>query len=622
MGWRTSIASRLALWTLLGSATVLVGSGAVLLGHTRRQLLQQTHREAAALADGAATAIQARLNRVVIATQLLAALAATRDGEQEGLLRDALAANDDLAGLAVVMAPSDGRPPPPAPFVSRRPDGALAERDLRGDDTHYWEQAWFLGGLACERGCWQRPFYSKSRRRWLINYSVAIRRGGRPVGLINADVTLDWLQGVLAGVHRPDGAQVFVLGGEGRFLAHDDPAAVGNAPPASVLEALAAHDGAPALLELAGTHGSPEPTWLYGAPIEGTHWALGLAVPEARIYAAVRRAFLADAGVGVLALLGIALIILVVTRRTLAPLGVLVDRAEHVARGELDFHLPAARRHDEVGRLTQAFDAMRRELALHIAQLTQAIRAQQRLSSELEIAQQIQTSLLPSEHYLDARCPTFELHAVLRPAREVGGDLYSYFMLDAQRFCVMVGDVSDKGIPAALFMARTITLAKALAPGTVAPEDLLQRLNRELCQGNDSCMFVSLLCGVLDVRDGTLALASAGHDPAILCGRAPAGLVEFESGPALGLDETAVYAGHALRLEPGDTLLMYTDGITEATDGTRRMFGMQRALQALVRPPPPDRANAFVERLLADVRDFVGEASQADDITVLALSWR
>ncbi|RAP59768.1 SpoIIE family protein phosphatase [Oleiagrimonas sp. MCCC 1A03011] len=621
MGWRSiSIAPRLALWALLGSALVLAISGTILFTHTRDTILAHTHREAGALTRSAASRIEARLDRVMVSTQQLAALIDRPAPETDKILHQALKANHDLSGLAVAFRPEDGQTAH-APFVSRDSEGMLHERDLRDDPTQYWEQNWFLGGLTCRAGCWQRPFFSKSRHRWLINFSVAIVRKGRPVGLVNADVSLDWLQDILGALHKPDGAQAFVMGGNGKYLAHDEHDLTGHAGSPALLKALAARTGTPTLLSTNHAPDLGETSWLYGAPIHGSYWSLGMLIPEQRIYAPLRRLFVIDLSVGLLALLCIAVMLLVVTRRTLAPLGVLTARAEHIARGETEFELPAVRGHDEIGRLTQAFDTMRKELAAHIEQLTEAVRAQQRLSSELEIAQQIQTSLLPSEHYIEAHTSRFELHACLRPARAVGGDLYSYFMLDHRHFCVMVGDVSDKGIPAALFMARTITLAKALAAHTLSPQQILKRLNQELCVGNDSCMFVTLLCGVLDLRNGKLTLASAGHDPIILCGEGGAHLIETETGPAIGLDEDASYPSRTVQLHAGDTLMMYTDGITEANDAQMRMYGIERALKVLDHAPRPEHASEYTRRLLSDLDHFVGHADQADDITILALSW-
>ena len=617
-----SMASRLAFGVLAGTLLVVVVGGVVLFRFVRQQILEQTHRESAALASEASHSIQGRLDKVADTTQMLAALIGPRPDDAEPLIRDAIEHNADLSGLAAAYVPSSAglHAPERSPFVNRLPDGSLTGRDLRKDRVPYWEQAWFRTGLACATGCWQQPFFSQSRQRRLVNYSAAIRVDGQAVGVLNADVTLEWLQGVLQSLNRPRGVEAFVIDPNGTYLANDDPARVGRPARTGLLASLrGAGDGSIREAD-APTSRSHAPVWIYRAPIDGTRWQFGLVVPEEHIYAGVRRIFSIAIGAGVLALLTLTLLTLVITRRTLSPLGVLTDRAEQVARGALDFAMPAVRRRDEVGRLTQAFDRMRHELADHIAELGRVAREQQRLASELEIAQQIQTALLPGAHFLDARCNNFELHAVLKPARTVGGDLYSYFMLHDQRFYVMVGDVSDKGIPAALFMARAITLAKALAPRAQSPQQLLQLLNQDLCRNNDGCMFVSLLCGLLDTVTGHLTMASAGHEPPVLWGSEAPRLLELETGPALGLDEEATYTSRRIRLRPGETLLMYTDGITEATDAALEMYGQDRMLACLDRYAATDEGDP-AGFLLADVEAFAAGHGQADDITVLALRW-
>lgn len=613
-----SIASRLTLWSLLGSILVIMACGLLLLGHLRATWLRSAHREGHTLALAAAQGIDAHLARAAEATRLLARLAGSHSAPLGQMASEALVANEDIAGISFAWVPNDPAAPPPAPFVDRLPDDTLGQRDLTRDSTRYWEQPWFRNGLKCTEGCWQQPFFSQSRRQQLVNYSAAIREGGRSTGIVNADVTLAWLQSVLGSLQRPDGAVMFVIDAQGRFLAHDGTELLGKTASPALLDVLKqAETTLPA-------HADPslaEPAWVYQAPVHGTAWTLGLLVPQSRLEGALRRLFLRELALGLLAMAGIALIILIVTRRTLSPLATLANRAEHVARGELDFSLPRVKRHDEIGRLTRAFDTMRRQLAEHLARLTQATREQERLRSELEIAHQIQVALLPSEHYLDARCATFELHAVLRPARAVGGDLYSYFMLDQQHFCLMVGDVSDKGIPAALFMARAITLAKALAPRERRPSRMLDQLNRELCRGNDSCMFITLLCGVLDTASGRLVLASAGHEPPILSRNGESQLFEVETGPALGLDEDAGYDEQVLSLQTGDCLLLYTDGVTEAGAASGEMFGIERTLASLVRQPAPLDPGEYTERLLSDVDAFADGCDQTDDITILALCW-
>ena len=617
-----SIASRLAVWVLAGTLLVVVAGGFLLFRVMRQQILEQTHRESAVLAGDVSHRIQHRLDKVADSAQMLAALIGPRPDDAETLIRDALAHNADLAGLAAAYVPAsiDANAPGRSPFVSRQPDGKLGVRDLLKDPAPYWTQPWFRTGLSCAAGCWQQPFFSQSRQRRLVNYSAAIETGGRPVGVLNADVTLEWLQGVLQALNKPADTGTFVIDQQGVYLAVEGAALAGRRAQDELVAALRGDPAEPIRHTGLLAARAKVPVWIYHAPIDGTHWQFGLVVPEERIYAGVRRTFYVALSVGALALLSLTLLTLIVTRRVLSPLGVLTERAEQVAKGALDFELPTVRRRDEVGRLTHAFDRMRHELADHLAELGRVAREQQRLASELEIAQQIQTALLPGAHFLDARCNNFELHAVLKPARTVGGDLYSYFMLHDQRFYIMVGDVSDKGIPAALFMARAITLAKALAPRAQSPQQLLQLLNQDLCRNNDGCMFVSLLCGLLDTATGHFSMASAGHEPPVLWGEGAPQLLEIETGPALGLDEEATYSSRRVRLRPGETLLMYTDGITEATDAELRMYGPERMLDCLGRYAAQGEGDP-AGYLLADVEAFAAGHGQADDITVLALRW-
>jgi sigma-B regulation protein RsbU (phosphoserine phosphatase) len=183
----------------------------------------------------------------------------------------------------------------------------------------------------------------------------------------------------------------------------------------------------------------------------------------------------------------------------------------------------------------------------------------------------------------------------------------------------LVGDVSDKGAAAALFMAKTVTLANLLGRERIAPGELLARLNRELCHDNDSCMFVTAICGVLDPASGEVTYANAGHNPPLLC--SPGNHVrylEVPPGTALGVFEEADYASSRIALAPGESLLLYTDGVTEAVNDTQELFGEER-LESL-----PlglfDTSRAMVEGIVRAVEEFAEGVEQADDITVLALT--
>jgi phosphoserine phosphatase RsbU/P len=239
---------------------------------------------------------------------------------------------------------------------------------------------------------------------------------------------------------------------------------------------------------------------------------------------------------------------------------------------------------------------------------------------EMRIAHDIQMAMLPKGAGGKDTFEGWEIAAVLEPARSVGGDLYNYFTSSPNMLCFAVGDVSDKGVPAALFMVKTNTLLRSVASESDGPNRILEKVNRELCRDNDACMFVTLLVGVLNLVTGEVALANGGHNAPVL--RAPDGtceFVEFDHGPALGFDEIAVFPVWRSRLQAGQTLVLYTDGVTEAFDDNDRMFSDERLLDVV-----PTLGNGAVDatrRLLQAVQDFAGEHGQSDDITVVALAY-
>lgn len=617
-----SVASRLALAVLLGSAIVLIVTGGLLLTHTREQTLRQTEREASAIATSAANRIQARIDGVAKVDQVLASLLSSRREEAPAIIHDILAANPEIGDISAAFVPRDrlALREDDAPVARRKPDGGIVMGSRLSDPEPYWSSPWFIRGLNCDSGCWQAPFRSEERNETLVGFSMAIPGKNLPViGVADATISLDWLQKLLSGLTKPEHASAFVLDANGEFLAHDWLSYIGTRGSRPLLSAVAENRNPVRITPEEGGRVS-EPVWVYFVPIKGTRWTFGLSMPEREVLADLRRTYMVDIMLGVLALAGVSLITLVVTRRLMAPLGVLAERAENVSRGDLDFALPVVRRNDEVGRLTRAFDQMRHQLAGHIDTAKRTAREQERMASELEIARQIQLALIPEAHWLadDGR---LELHAALRPASAVGGDLYTYFALGARHVCVMVGDVSDKGIPAALFMARTITLARTIATHARSPSDILGALNRELCKGNDTCMFVTLLCGVVETETGLLALASAGHEQPVLHAGGTAILVDVETGPALGLDREARYPVRVLTLLGGDTVLMYTDGVSEAHAGNQKLYGAHALLESVLRVEEGATPETFVDSVLKDVDAYVEGAAAYDDIALLALTW-
>jgi sigma-B regulation protein RsbU (phosphoserine phosphatase) len=244
-----------------------------------------------------------------------------------------------------------------------------------------------------------------------------------------------------------------------------------------------------------------------------------------------------------------------------------------------------------------------------------------RMESELNIGRDIQMSMLPFSFPAFPHRDDFDVYAALHPAREVGGDFYDLFLIDDDHFCFCVGDVSGKGVPAALFMAVTKTLIKSRAANDLSPASIMSHVNTELSHRNDSCMFVTVFLAILDLDTGRLKFSNAGHNPPYIVrpGVAPIRL-DQRHGPIVGAAEGLAYQQTEIELEVGDLMFLYTDGVTEAMNGAKELYSEDRLKELLASSPLPTVKDA-VELGVQDVWTFEDGAEQADDVTVLSVKY-
>jgi phosphoserine phosphatase RsbU/P len=260
-------------------------------------------------------------------------------------------------------------------------------------------------------------------------------------------------------------------------------------------------------------------------------------------------------------------------------------------------------------------------VALDRAQLIESYVEKQRMEETLKLAHEIQMSMLPKRFPPFPHRTEFDLYAVIEPAREVGGDFYDFLLLDEDHLGFAIGDVSGKGIPAALFMSVTKTLLRVTASKQSRPEAVLAELNNELCRDNDTSMFVTIFYGILHLRTGALEYSSGGHNPPYVL--AHNGLVEplvKTEGMALGVLRDTTYQAKTIQLRAGDGLFLYTDGVTEAMDKADNLFSDRRLHECLTRASGLSPV-ALIRSVLEEVKWFSSGADQSDDITALAIHY-
>jgi sigma-B regulation protein RsbU (phosphoserine phosphatase) len=264
---------------------------------------------------------------------------------------------------------------------------------------------------------------------------------------------------------------------------------------------------------------------------------------------------------------------------------------------------------------------LRRQVKLRTETLKKTIIEKEKFESELAVARQIQLQLLPDNTLTVPRRKEFDLFASLEPAREVGGDFYDYFFIDRNALCLVIGDVSGKGVPAALFMAMTKTMLKSAARLLFEPEFILADVNREIARNNPSLTFVTVFLGVLDLSTGRLTYASAGHNPPLFIGRQGNSVLLGDAPcPAIGLDDSFQYTQATIHLRHQEGLLLYTDGVTEAQNDKNVLFS-QEALMTTISLTPGLTPRERIAAVLSRVREFTGKRPLEDDVTLLALTY-
>ena len=259
-------------------------------------------------------------------------------------------------------------------------------------------------------------------------------------------------------------------------------------------------------------------------------------------------------------------------------------------------------------------------VALERGRLIEAYIEKERLEEGLKLAHDIQMSMLPKTFPPFPERRELDIFAAIAPAKKVGGDFYDFFFLDEDRLCFAIGDVSGKGVAAALFMAVIKTLFKAIAARVQNPSDILSTVNRQICRDNDSQMFTTLFCGILNTRTGEIKYSSGGHNPPYHISRGGVQQVPQTGGRVLGLVEDSSYGWGRLVLGSGETIVLYTDGVTEAMDPAGQFFS-ERRLESILTQTKFASAREQIEHLTSQITHFAAGAEQSDDIAALAIRY-
>ncbi len=632
-----TIAARLILTAVLSASLVFaLALGVVHLRAT--ELLEAEAAESARnLAQASVNRVEAVLGPVAKVTEGLASTLETSDlGENDlrQLLRRPVKDNPEIFGAAVAFEPeaAGGTERRYAAYYYRS-GGDIAFVRLDGT-MNYPLEDWYQIPRELRRPEWSEPYFDHGGGNVLMaTMSVPFYTGAgetrRVKGVVTADIALDWLSETIGAVKVLKTGYAFLLSRNGTVVAHPVPERIMNETIFSLAEAR----GDRATRELGRRMLRGESSFvpytthagvlsrLYYAPVPSTGWTLAIVFPEAELFAGVRRLTLTVAGIGAAGLLLLAGIVREAARSITQPLSALAAATKEISEGKFDAPLPASPAQDEAGALSRAFSTMTIALGEHIRRLVDATAARERIEGELRAAHDIQMSILPKMPPPYPR-DEFELFAFLAPAKEIGGDFFDFFEIDKDHLCIVIADVSGKGVPASLFMAVTKTLIKAKARSGRSAAAILAEVNEEIARDNEQTMFVTVFCGVLDLNTGELVYSNAGHNPPLLLPRGAAPVfLPVDRQPALGVMDGVAYRDEKIVLGDSDRLLLYTDGVTEAACPAGDFYTEARLVNEANRFAAQSVRTA-VQDIAASVHTFADGAGQSDDITIMLLEYR
>lgn len=542
------------------------------------------------------------------------------------------------------------------PYAVRTDSTHVEVQNFAKEVQGYLQEDWFLEALAAKEVFWSKPFFEGNDTITpLVACLVPIHnKQGQTVAVLGADISLSWLMKEVKVADKetlnqewyaPHDREVkkqfipyrFIIDSDGTFIVHPEEKRIlrenisdlVKASPDTATQVIARNmmNGKKGFFsendeELGYTcYFDGQEAYVFYAPIERIGWSMALVVPESTIDIV---GYVVGGLLGVLVLMAILTVLFVTPyfiRRNLKPLKMLADSAGEVAKGNFQQPLPVLKHNDEISLLRDSFEEMQFSLEEYINELKKTTASKAAIENELKVAHDIQMSLLPKKFPPYPERNDIDIFGSLTPAKDVGGDLFDFFIRNNQLF-FCIGDVSGKGVPASLVMAVTRSLFRNISAHVSAPNQIVYALNKALIESNDTNMFVTIFVGLLDLNTGHLYYCNAGHEAPLLIGNDLKRL-SCDSNLPIAVVEDWEFTLQETMIPSQTTIFLYTDGLSEAENIYYAQFDYERILDTAktCQAEGISQTEAIVNKMTEAVHSFVGGAKQNDDLTMLAIKY-
>ena len=634
---RRKLSVRVSLWVVFFAAIIFNVALGFLFYQAREAVRQEAINSATQILDKTSLRVEGILNRVEVASNMTRWLVQRHPNKADSMFvysRGALLNNPDFYTCSIAFEPyyfkDKGRY-----FSAYTKHIGDSLRTIQGGSDHYqyFFADWYLMPQLLDKPCWTEPYMDldapTNTFEMVTSYCQPIKdKNDQFIGVINTSLSITWLSQTISAVKPYPNSYSIMIGRGGTYFVHPDTTKITRQT--IFTQTMEQPDTALTALGYAMQRGEEgmkhmnidgKDCYVFYKPLGQTGCSMAIVCPESDIFGGfdrLRNSVRAIVLVGLLLMLY--LFIRIITRE-LQPLRRLADEAETIASGQFDAMLPDFKRIDEIGQLSHSFGNMQQSLVKYIDELKNTTAQKASIESDLRIASGIQMGMLPEQFPTREDRDDVELYASLTPAKEVGGDLFDFYFRDEKLF-FCIGDVSGKGVPASLFMAVTRSTFRTVSAHESMPDRIVTIMNKTIADMNKNHMFVTLLVGVLDLPTGRLHYCNAGHDAPLLIG---AGVGELPCDPNIpvGFMPTWKYSLQEARIFTGTTILLFTDGLTEAMNADYEQFQMERVNEVANRALSNQQQSPrqLIAQMTDAVHEFVGDAEQSDDLTMMAIQY-
>ena len=629
---KRSLATRMSLLTVFFAAIILIAALGYMFSVSRQTIRKEAVDRATNQLENTVLRVNNILDQVEVATNNTAWLI-NRHLDSPDLMfeysRRILENNPDLNGCSIAFEPyffpERGR------YFSAYSynDNGVIETTQEGNEHYeYFYLDWYQLCKLLDRPVWTEPFIDYNpddihSKDMIASYCKPLKdKEGKYIGTLSVDLSLSWLSNTISAVKPYPNSYSIMIGQGGTYFVHPDSTKL--VYQTIFTESMEHPDTAMVSLGHAMQRGEAgmrqlkvngEDCYVFYKPLSTTGWSVAIVCPESDIFGGFNKLRRSVTGTVIGGLLLLMLVCGRFIRHEIKPLTKLARQAETIASGDFNVTLPENGRTDEIGQLSESFSHMQHSLVNYIEELKTTTAQKASIENELQVASDIQMSMVPR---LFPAFPTrndIDLYASMTPAKEVGGDLYDFFIQEEiLYFCV--GDVSGKGIPASLFMAVTRNLFRIVAQQGLPPAEIASHINNILAVDNDRGMFVTMFIGQLNLKTGHLDYCNCGHNAPVIDGHFLK--MQYDNQP-LGLWEDDPFYSESIDNIKGRQFLLYTDGLNEAENAEKELLGNDRLI-ALMQDAQDMSARQVVDMLKAAVEEHRAGADPNDDLTLLCLT--